>query len=103
MSTPAIESPRVNYLNVSYGVRSWLLPTDHKRIALLYLLSVTLFFFLGGFFAGLIRLELMTPPGELVQSETYNLLFSMHGGIMSFFFLIPATTGVPKIMMRLVA
>ena len=94
MSTPAIESPRVNYLNVSYGVRSWLLTTDHKRIALLYLLSVTLFFFLGGFFAVLIRLELMTPPGDLVQSETYNRLFTMHGVIMIFFFLIPAIPAV---------
>ncbi len=94
MSTPAVESPRVNYLNVSYGVRSWLLTTDHKRIALLYLLSVTLFFFLGGFFAVLIRLELMTPPGDLVQSETYNRLFTMHGVIMIFFFLIPAIPAV---------
>ncbi len=97
MSTPVVESPRasrVNYLNVSYGIRSWLFTTDHKRIALLYLVSVTLFFFLGGFFAVLIRLELMTPPGDLVQSETYNRLFTMHGVIMIFFFLIPAIPAV---------
>jgi len=94
MSVPAVGSPRVNYLNVSYGVRSWLFTTDHKRIALLYLLSVTLFFFLGGFFAVLIRLELMTPPGDLVQSETYNRLFTLHGVIMIFFFLIPAIPAV---------
>jgi cytochrome c oxidase subunit 1 len=97
MSTPVGETPRAeraNYLNVSYGIRSWLFTTDHKRIALLYLASVTLFFFLGGLFAVLIRLELMTPSGDLVQSETYNRLFTMHGVIMIFFFLIPAIPAV---------
>ncbi|HET6372174.1 MAG TPA: cytochrome c oxidase subunit I [Candidatus Polarisedimenticolia bacterium] len=83
-----------NYLNVSYGVRSWLLTRDHKRIALLYLASVTLMFMLGGLFAILIRLELMTPAGDLMQSETYNKLFTMHGITMVFFFLIPAVPAV---------
>lgn len=87
-------SPRVNYLNVAYGVKSWLLTTDHKRIALLYLLSVTLFFFVGGAFAVLIRLELLTPPGDLVQSDTYNKLFTLHGVAMVFFFMIPAIPAV---------
>jgi cytochrome c oxidase subunit 1 len=82
--------PQEHYLNVNYGVRSWLLTIDHKRIALLYLLSVTLFFFLGGAYAVVFRLELITPQGDLVQAETYNKLFSMHGIIMVFFFLIPA-------------
>ncbi len=86
--------PRENYLNVRYGVKSWLLTRDHKRIALLYLASVTFFFFLGGLFAVLIRLELLTPAGDLVQSETYNKLFTMHGVIMIFFFLIPAIPAV---------
>lgn len=80
---------RLHYLNARYGVASWLLTKDHKRIALLYLVSVTAFFFLGGAFAVLIRLELLTPPGDLVQAETYNKLFTMHGIIMIFFFLIP--------------
>jgi cytochrome c oxidase subunit 1 len=84
------ERERTHYLNAGYGVKSWLLTRDHKRIALLYLASVTLFFFLGGAFAVMIRLELITPPGDLVQSETYNKLFTMHGVIMVFFFLIPA-------------
>ncbi len=57
-----------NYLNKEYGVWSWLLTTDHKRIALLYLISITFFFFIGGFFALLIRLELLTPAGDLVQN-----------------------------------
>src|SRR5499425_869556 len=79
-----------DYLNIDYGWRSWLFTTDHKRIGLLYLVSITLFFFLGGFFALLIRLDLMTPPGDLVSSEMYNKMFSMHGIIMVFFFLIPS-------------
>ena len=85
---------REHYLNADYGIRSWLLTVDHKRIALLYLASVTLFFFLGGFFAVLIRLELLTPQGDMVQSETYNKLFTMHGIIMIIFFLIPAIPAV---------
>ncbi len=83
-----------HYLNSNYGIRSWLLTVDHKRIALLYLASITLFFFLGGFFAVLIRLELLTPQGDMVQSETYNKLFTMHGIIMIIFFLIPAIPAV---------
>jgi cytochrome c oxidase subunit 1 len=91
----AIEvEPRAHYLNVNYGIRSWLFTTDHKRIAWLYLLSITLFFFFGGLFATLIRLELMTPQGDLVQAETYNKFFTMHGVTMVFFFLIPAIPNV---------
>src|SRR5207247_6880883 len=85
---------REHYLNVNYGVKSWLLTTDHKRIALLYLVSITLFFFVGGFFAVLIRLELLTPAGDLFQAETYNKLFTMHGVMMIFFFLIPSIPAV---------
>src|SRR5438128_2577100 len=94
MSSETISLYREHYLNCSYGVRSWLLTKDHKRIALLFLLSITLFFFLGGAFAVLIRLELLTPQGDLVESETYNKLFTMHGIIMVFFFLIPSIPAV---------
>lgn len=83
-----------NYLNADYGIKSWLLTVDHKRIAILYLISVTFFFFIGGLFALLIRLELLTPLGDLVQSETYNKLFTMHGIMMVFFFLIPSVPAV---------
>src|SRR5664279_3558113 len=79
-----------NYLNAGYGLKSWLLTSDHKRIAILYLISITVFFAIGGFFAMLIRLELLTPAGDLVQADTYNKLFTMHGVIMVFFFLIPS-------------
>jgi cytochrome c oxidase subunit 1 len=81
---------RTHYINVAYGIRSWLLTVDHKRIALLYLASVTFFFFLGGLFAVLIRLELLTPQSDLFQPDIYNRLFTMHGIVMVFFFLIPA-------------
>ncbi|MBV8608203.1 MAG: cytochrome c oxidase subunit I [Singulisphaera sp.] len=85
---------RPNYLNVAYGLRSWLLTTDHKRIAILYMLSVTFFFFIGGAAATVVRLELMTPQGDVVQPEDYNKLFTLHGVIMIFFFLIPSIPAV---------
>ena len=94
MATVAITAEREHYLNKEYGIRSWLLTTDHKRIALLYLISITFFFFVGGFFALLIRLELLTPAGDLVQADTYNKLFTMHGQVMIFFFLIPSIPAV---------
>ncbi|MFN8443031.1 MAG: cytochrome c oxidase subunit I [Caldilineaceae bacterium] len=81
---------RKSYLNVSYTAKSWLLTTDHKRIGLLYLLSITLFFVIGGVAATLIRLELLTPQGDLVSAESYNKLFTMHGAVMVFFFLVPS-------------
>ena len=91
----AVETERrEHYLNVNYGLKSWLLTTDHKRIAWLYLVSVTFFFFIGGLFATLIRLELLTPQGDLVQAETYNKFFTMHGVTMIFFFLIPSIPAV---------
>src|SRR6202048_5030331 len=86
--------PQEHYLNSTYGIRSWLLTTDHKRIALLYLFSVTFFFFVGGIFATMIRIHLMTPQGFLVTPETYNKLFTMHGVAMIFFFLIPSIPAV---------
>jgi len=90
----AAAHPTTHYLNAAYSAKSWLLTTDHKRIAILYLISVTFFFFIGGLFAVLLRLELLTPQGDLVQPDTYNRLFTMHGVIMVFFFLIPAVPAV---------
>src|SRR5580765_2598202 len=80
----------LNYLNNGHGLASWLLTKDHKRIALLYLFSITAFFVIGGFFAMMVRLELLTPAGDLLTSETYNKMFTMHGVVMVFFFLIPS-------------
>ncbi len=83
-----------DYIHAGYGLKSWLLTIDHKRIAILYLISITIFFFVGGFFAFLLRLELMTPQGDIVSAETYNKLFTMHGVVMIFFFLIPSIPAV---------
>ena len=95
----AVTSPPINleshehYLNWTYGVRSWLLTTDHKRIGILYMMSVTFFFFLGGAAAFLLRLDLLTPQADLMTSDNYNRSFTLHGVIMVFFFLIPAIPG----------
>ena len=70
MSTDSLEPQPTNYLTASYGVRSWLLTVDHKRIAILYLLSITFFFIIGGLAAVLIRLELLTPAGDLLHVFT---------------------------------
>jgi cytochrome c oxidase subunit I len=94
MATLAASTEKKNYLNAEYGIRSWLFTTDHKRIALLYLVSITAFFFIGGFFALLIRLELLTPAGDLLTADMYNKAFTMHGQVMVFFFLIPSIPAV---------
>jgi cytochrome c oxidase subunit I len=88
-ATKAPEKPS-SYLTDGYGLKSWLLTSDHKRIAILYLISITFFFFIGGIFAAMIRLELATPAGDLLESDVYNKMFTMHGIIMVFFFLIPS-------------
>ena len=97
-ATAPDETPRVaerpNYLNTGYGVKSWLLTIDHKRIAILYLIGVTFFFAVGGLYAAAIRLELLTPAGDVFQAETYNKLFTTHGVMMVFFFMIPGIPGV---------
>jgi cytochrome c oxidase subunit I len=90
MSTDKPVMPEKHYLNDNYGIRSWLLTKDHKRIAVLYLFSITFFFMIGGIYASLIRLHLLVPEGALFQADTYNKLFTMHGVNMIFFFLIPS-------------
>jgi cytochrome c oxidase subunit I len=86
--------PRVHYLNVRYGWKSWLFTTDHKRIAWLYLAAITFFFFVGGLAATLMRLNLIEPQGSLVEPSTYNRLFTLHGLVMIFFFLAPSIPAV---------
>ena len=68
---PPQETSR-NYLNADHSVKSWLLTVDHKRIAILYLVTITLFFFVGGLAATLVRLELLTPRSDLMSADTYN-------------------------------
>ncbi len=91
--TPAIEDaehPSKNYLTGETTLTSWLFTTDHKRIALLYLGSITFFFFVGGIAAALIRLQLLVPNGLLFSPETYNRIFTIHGIVMVWFFLVPS-------------
>lgn len=82
------------YLHTGHTIRSWLFTTDHKRVAILYMLAITLFFFIGGVAATVIRLELFTPEADLVVRGTYNRMFTVHGAVMVWFFLIPAVPTV---------
>ncbi len=87
---PIDENPGHTYLNHEKGILSWLFTVDHKRIGLLYLGSVILFFFVGGMLALLLRTELLTPAQSIVDADTYNQIFTLHGAIMIFLFIIPS-------------
>jgi cytochrome c oxidase subunit 1 len=79
-----------NYLTASKGIGSWLVTLDHKRIGLMYLVSVLIAFLLGGTFALLVRLELLTPGPTVMDADTYNHMFTLHGVVMVFLFIIPS-------------
>jgi cytochrome c oxidase subunit 1 len=89
-----LKLPERHYLNNGHSLASWLLTKDHKRIAIMYLISISIAFFVGGLFAVGVRLELATPAGDFVTADTYNKFFTMHGVIMVFFFLIPSVPAV---------
>jgi len=93
---PAAGAPREpeNYFNRDFSLKSWLTTHDHKRIALLYMVAILVFFFIGGVAATIIRLELVTPAGDLVSDDTYDKLFTAHGVIMVWMFLIPSIPSV---------
>jgi cytochrome c oxidase subunit 1 len=80
----------VDYLHDGKGLKSWLTTVDHKRIGIMYLWSILFMFFLGGVFAMMIRLELLTPKQTIMSAETYNKVFTLHGAIMVFLFIIPS-------------
>ena len=86
--------PAGNYLNADRGVWSWLTTIDHKRIGVMYLVSVLLAFLLGGIFAMALRIELLTPGPTIMGANTYNRMFTLHGVVMIFLFMIPAIPGV---------
>ncbi len=88
------EQPKVNYLTNGSTLKSWLLTKDHKRIAIMYLISISVFFLMGGLYAAAIRLELLTPASDLMETGTYNKAFTQHGILMIFFFLIPSIPAV---------
>jgi cytochrome c oxidase subunit 1 len=81
--------PTESYL-AKKGLWSWLTTLDHKRIGIMYLISVSLAFLLGGVFALLVRLELWTSGKTIVEADTYNRFFSLHGVVMVFLFIIPS-------------
>src|SRR5258708_5147318 len=82
--------PHANYLKASRGIGSWLVTYDHKRIVLMYLTMVSLAFLVGGIFALLVRLELFTRGKTIMDAETYNRFFTLHGAVMVFLFIIPS-------------
>jgi cytochrome c oxidase subunit 1 len=86
-------APGKNYLNAESGIWSWLTTVDHKRIGIMYLVSVLIAFSLGGFFALLVRLELLTSRKTIMSPHMYNQAFTLHGAIMVFLFIIPAIPG----------
>ena len=88
------EAEAKSYLTGGYSLKSWLLTTDHKRVAILYLISITGFFFIGACAAALIRLALLSPDGGLLSDEGYNRAFTLHGVVMIWFFLIPSIPNV---------
>ena len=91
--------PNADYMNVSSGLKSWLLTLDHKRIGLMYLALVLVAFTLGGTFALIVRLELLTPGKTIIDADTYNHMFTLHGVVMVFLFIIPA---IPAILGNLI-
>ena len=84
------ESP--NYINWEKGFMSWWMTIDHKRLGLMYLVSILTFFIVGGIFALIVRAELMFPGTQLYSAEYYATMFTIHGVVMIFLFIVP---GVP--------
>ncbi len=84
----------LSYLKDGYSIWSWLFTVDHKRIGVLYLVFLTIFFAIGGTFAGLVRLNLISPHGAIMDNDTYNKTFTAHGVVMLFLFLIPSIPGM---------
>ncbi len=90
----SVSKPTENYLNVSYSIFSWLFTTDHKRIAWLYVLTISFFAAMGGAAAILLRLELLTPEADVMFVDIFNRVFTGHGTTMVYLFMIPAMLGV---------
>ncbi|WP_437741952.1 cytochrome c oxidase subunit I [Sorangium sp. So ce302] len=82
-----------DYIRAQSGIMSWLTTVDHKRIGLMYLISTFIAFAMGGVFALVLRLELLTPKETLMSANTYNQMFTLHGAVMTFLFIIPSIPG----------
>jgi cytochrome c oxidase subunit 1 len=94
MSTETSSAPEPSYLAASSGFKSWFLTVDHKRIAVMYLVATTFFMIAGGTLAGMMRVELFTAAGDLMDADQYNRAFTLHGSIMVFLVIIPAAPAV---------
>jgi len=92
--TTIAASPDKTFYEASKGIKSWIFTLDHKRIALLYMYTVMSFFLVGVMLGALMRLELISPGKDLLEPHTYNQVFTLHGVIMIFLFIIP---GIPAI------
>jgi cytochrome c oxidase subunit I len=90
-ATPAPAAAPDNYLTHGRGLLSWLLTLDHKRIGVMYLIAIVSSLFLGGFFALVIRTHLSSPNHQFLSKDMYNQMFTLHGAVMIFLFLIPST------------
>ncbi len=93
MSHAATANSNVSFFDAAKGIKSWLFTLDHKRIGLMYLYTTVFSFAIGGTFALLVRLELMRPGTQFFDPNTYNRLFTLHGAIMVFWFIVPAIPG----------
>ncbi len=91
-AVPSPADQEDNYLTHGHGFRSWAFTLDHKRIGIMYLVSILSAFLLGGVLAILIRTELLGPRPGIMNAETYNRIFTLHGIVMIFLFIIP---GIP--------
>lgn len=81
-----------SYLDVGRSIWGWLSTTDHKKIGIMYLFTIIVYFAIGGISALLVRLELIAPGKTFFSPDTYNVLFTLHGAIMTFLFIVP---GIP--------
>jgi cytochrome c oxidase subunit 1 len=88
--TDAHGDPNAPYLTAKRGIGSWLVTLDHKRIGLMYLTMVCLAFLIGGVFALIVRTELWSRGKTIIDGETYNRIFTLHGAVMVFLFIIPS-------------
>ena len=95
MSATDTHSHGGNYINCEKGLWSWLTTIDHKRIAIMYFIAIMIFFLVGGLFAILLRLELLTPEPLFMTGDMYNRAMTLHGSIMVFMVIVP---GVPALL-----
>ncbi|HNM14009.1 MAG TPA: cytochrome c oxidase subunit I [bacterium] len=94
VSSASTGMPEHHFLNSPQGLKSWLLTLDHKRIGVMYLFGIMTMFFIGGVFALLVRLELMSPGEDIMGKDAYNKMFTLHGAVMVFLFIVPSIPAI---------